>query len=534
MTDRVIELDGDSLRLSDIVEIARDGAEVRIAPSARGAINRSRAYVEDLVKREEVAYGITTGVGPFVDRLIPPSRAAESQHNLIHCLCGSVGDPLPVDVSRAVQLIRLNSLCKGHSGVRISILQALADLLNADVAACIPESGSVGASGDLSPLAHMTQALLGEGQVFLRGELVGASEALQEVEIEPVTLSYKEGLALINGTAVMAALFALALRDAQDLTLLAEGSAAFAAEVLLANAEHFDARIGQVRPHPGQLRTTRQLGAFLQGSQLVLQPEELRARLESTRNGAEHVVRAEADLQSPYSIRCVPQIVGAVRDLLDFAQRVLEIEVNSVTDNPLIFPDDGVALHGGNFYGQHISFASDILGLAIAKLALLCERRFARYVDETLSRGLPAFLVRGADAGVSSGLMGVQLVTTALAAEVRALCTAASISTIPTNANNQDVVSMGAPAAKQLLPMIAKTRSLFAYELIALAEAAEHRGAEKLGYAGRVLYEGVRKLVEPLERDRPLRTDAEAVVEAIANRELLRPLEAAQVTPELS
>ena len=529
MADRVIELDGDSLRLAGIVEVARHDGQVRIAPHKLDAINRSRAHVEELVKREEIAYGITTGYGPFVDRLIPPEQAEQSQHNLIQVLCGGVGDPFPVEVARAIQLIRLNSLCKGYSGIRLSVLQTLVDQLNAGIAPCIPESGSVGASGDLCPLGHMSQALLGEGQVFVRGQKVDAAMAMREAGIEPVRLSYKEGLALVSGTAVMSALFALALRDAQQLTLLAEGCAAFAAEVLLANPEHFDPRISQVRPHPGQRTTSAQLTAFLEGSQMLLRPEELRETLADARGAADEVVRVEADLQSPYSIRCVPQIVGAVRDLLDFALGVLEVEVNSVTDNPLIFADDGVELHGGNFYGQHISFASDMLGLGIAKLALLSERRMARYVDETLSRGLPPFLVRGSDAGVSSGMMGAQLICTALAAEVRGLCISASVSTIPTNANNQDVVSMGVHAAKQLPPMIRKTRSLFAYELLALAEGAEHRGAEKLGRASRALYEGVRKLAEPLERDRALQPAVEAVSAAIASGDLLAPLEALRV-----
>lgn len=520
-----IEVDGNSLDLGQIVEVARGRARVRIAEHALDAINRSRAHVEDLVKREEVAYGITTGYGPLVNRLIPPKQAAQAQHNLIQSLSGGVGEPFSIDVARAVQLIRLNSLCKGHSGIRLSTLQVLADLLNADIAPYIPESGSVGASGDLCPLAHMTQALLGQGQVFCRGELVDAQTALEAAGIEPVTLSYKEGLALINGTSVMSAIFALALRDARDLTLLAEACTAFAADVLHGNIEHFDPRIADVRPHPGQLASTANLNAFLEGSQLVLDPAELQEDLVEARGESEQVVRVEMDLQSPYSIRCVPQIVGAVRDLLSFVDGVLRIEVNSVTDNPLIFAEDETTLHGGNFYGQHVSFASDILGLAITKLALLSERRFARYIDENFSQGLPPFLVIGGEAGLSNGFMGIQLVTTALVAEIRNLNDSASVSSIPTNANNQDVVSMGTPAAKKLFPMLEKARALFAYELVALAQAADYRGPEKLGRAGKLLHESVRRVVPALGPDRPFRPDIQALVAEMVDGDLVARLE---------
>lgn len=525
MTDARIDLDGSSLDLDQIVEVARRGARVRIAPGAVDAINRSRAHVEELVKREEVAYGITTGYGPLVNRLIPPKQAARSQYNLIQSLSGGVGAPLPVEVARAVQLIRLNSLCKGFSGIRLSILQAIADQLNADIAPFIPETGSVGASGDLCPLAHMTLGLLGEGPVFYRGELADASESLRAEGIDAVELSYKEGLALINGTSVMSAMFALALADVRDLVLLAEGCTAFAADVLHGNIEHFDPRIARVRPHPGQLETTANLNAFCRGSQLVLDPAELQEHLVEARAGAEQIVRVDTDLQSPYSLRCVPQIVGAVRDLLSFVEGLLETEVNSVTDNPLVFADDGETLHGGNFYGQHISFAADILGLAITKLALVAERRFARYIDENFSQGLPPFLVLAGDAGLSNGFMGVQLIATSLVAEIRNLNDSASVSSIPTNANNQDVVSMGTPAAKKLGPMLAKARALFAYELVALAQAAEYRGPDKLSEAGRALHGGVREVVAALEADRPFRPDIEAVVGRIADRSLPRALE---------
>ncbi len=525
-----IDLDGNSLDLDQLIEVARRRVEVRIAPHAVDAINRSRAHVEDLVKREVVAYGITTGYGPLVNRLIPPKQATQSQYNLIQSLSGGVGEPLAIDVARAVQLIRLNSLCKGYSGIRLSTLQALADQLNADIAPFIPETGSVGASGDLCPLAHMTLALLGEGPVFFRGELAEAASALETAGIEPVTLSYKEGLALINGTSVMSAIFALALRDVADLALLAEACAAFATDVLRGNTEHFDPRIAQVRPHPGQQATTANLNAFVHGSQLVLDPDELQEHLVEARDGAEHVVRVDTDLQSPYSIRCVPQIIGAVRDLLTFVEGVLQIEVNSVTDNPLVFAEEEETLHGGNFYGQHVSFASDILGLAITKLALLSERRFARYIDENFSQGLPPFLVMGGEAGLSNGFMGVQLVATALAAEIRNLNDSASVSSIPTNANNQDLVSMGTPAAKKLMPMIAKTQALFAYELVALAQAADARGPEKLSRAGKVLYQAVRGVVAPLGSDRPFRADIEAVVGLIADGNVIRSLEA--ILPE--
>lgn len=520
-----IELDGNSLTLDQTIDVARRHAQVSIAPTAVEGINRSADLVADLVSDKKIVYGITTGYGPLVNRLLPPERAAESQYNLIQMLSGGVGEPFSVEIARTIQLVRLNSLCKGYSGIRLSTLQTLADHLNHDIAPYIPETGSVGASGDLCPLAHMVQALLGQGQVFYRGELTEARRALEAADVEPVTLSYKEGLALINGTTVMTAICALALHDANDLTLLAEACTAYAADILRGSPEAFDERISQVRPHPGQLTTSRNLSTFVQGSQLVADPKQLHDALAEARGQSSEVERVDTDLQDPYSIRCVPQIIGAVRDLLTFIDDVLTIEVNAATDNPLIFPEDGDVLHGGNFYGQHVSFACDILALAVTKLAMLSERRFARYIDENFNKGLPPFLVQGKGAGLINGFMGVQMVTTALAAEIRNLNNAASVSTIPTNANNQDVVSMGVPAAKKLLPIIEKTQNLLAYELVALTQAADFLGPEKLGKAGKALYRDVRKVVDFLEDDRPFRPDIQAVVELMENGTLIQDID---------
>lgn len=520
-----VSIDGKSLNLAQIIAVARHGAMVGIAPEAKERIDHSRKYVENLIAQNHIAYGVTTGYGPLVNRLIPPDKAEESQHNLIQMLSGGVGKPLRPEIARAIQLIRINSLCKGFSGIRLSTMQTMVDVLNADIAAYIPETGSVGASGDLCPLAHMVQAILGQGEVFYKGELTQASKALEMARIKPVKLSYKEGLALINGTTVMSGMFALALKDTYDLTLLAEGCAAFATDVLRGNPEHFDKRISKLRPHPGQMTTSENLLRLVEGSDLHIDGEKLRDMLLDARSKSNKVLRVEHDLQNPYSIRCVPQIIGAVRDLLTFTHQMLDVEVNSVTDNPLIFAEDDETLHGGNFYGQHISFGADILALGIAKLALLSERRFARYIDEKFNQGLPAFLVNSEETGLINGFMGVQMVTTALAAEIRALANTASIATIPTNANNQDVVSMGTPAAQKLAPMIEKTRYLFAYELMALAQAADILGVNKLSRAGKALHSEVRRVVKFLEKDRPMRPDIQAIAGLIENRRLIEPLE---------
>jgi tyrosine ammonia-lyase len=273
------------------------------------------------------------------------------------------------------------------------------------------------------------------------------------------------------------------------------------------------------------MTTSKNLLNFVQGSQLTVDGAQLRNILSEARHKSDQVMRVGTDIQNPYSIRCAPQILGAIRDLLSFVHGVIQIEVNSVTDNPLIFSEDKDELHGGNFYGQHVSFASDILGLAITKLAMLSERRFARYIDEKFNQGLPAFLVKGEEIGLRNGFMGVQMVTTALAAEIRNLNDHASVSTIPTNANNQDVVSMGTPAAKKLIPMIQKAQDLFSYELLALTQAADFRGPEKLSRAGKMLYKEVRKVVPFLEKDRPFRPDIQKVTQLIKNRVFTQGLE---------
>ena len=522
-----ILLTGQSLSLNEIVAVSRHGQKVKISPDCFAKINASRKYVEDLVNNNQIAYGITTGYGPLVNRLIPPEKAAESQYNLIQMLSGGVGEPLAVDVARAITLIRINSLCKGYSGIRHSTLEFMCELLNRGVTPYIPETGSVGASGDLCPLAHMVQALLGEGEVFYKGTIVPARKALEDAKLSPIKLSYKEGLALINGTTVMSGLFALALADAWDIVLLAEALASFATDVLRGNPEHFDLRISKIRQHPGQMTTSKNLLAFGKGSQLTLDGEALRKILKEARKKSDKVLHVNTDLQNPYSIRCVPQIVGAVRDLLTFVDGLLKTEVNSVTDNPLIFAEDLVDLHGGNFYGQHLSFASDILGLGLTKLALLSERRFARYIDDKFSQGLPAFLIKGDEAGFDNGFMGIQLVATALAAEIRNMNDSASVSSIPTNANNQDIVSMGTPAAKKLSIMIEKTRALFAYELLALAQAADFLGPEKLGVAGKALHAEVRSVVPFLTHDRPFRPDIQALVAKMQDRSFMTALNAA-------
>ena len=519
MAEKIL-LDGKSLNLDKIINVVRHEALIDISSEAREKINASSQYVEDLVKNNEIAYGITTGYGPLVNRLIPQEKAAELQYKLIHMLSGGIGNPLSIPVAQAIQLIRLNSLCKGYSGIRLSTLQTLCNMINKDIVAFIPETGSVGASGDLCPLAHMVQSMIGEGKVFYKGELKEARHALEMAGISPVKLSYKEGLALINGTTVMSGMFALALQDVKELTLLAEGCAAFATDILRGNPEHFDLRIAKIRPHAGQFKTSENLLKFVQNSQLYIDGERLRDLLLKARGKSQKVLKVETDLQNPYSIRCVPQIIGAVRDLLTFVENLLEVEINAVTDNPLVFAEDKETLHGGNFYGQHISFACDILALGIAKLALLSERRFARYIDEKFNQGLPAFLVKGDEAGFENGFMGVQMITTALASEIRNLANTASISTIPTNANNQDVVSMGTPAAQKLLPMIEKTQSLFSYELLALSQAAEFRGIDKLGNASKALYDAIRKVVAPLTSDRPFRPDIEAVVKIMKEGQL--------------
>src|SRR5205814_10070691 len=432
-----VVLDGRSLSIEDVVAVARHGASVTIAARALDAVRGSRRTVEAAIARGATIYGVTTGFGKLAHVRIPPERARQLQLNLIRSHASGLGDPLAVEAVRAMMLLRANVLVRGTSGVRPRLPEPIVAMLNARVHPRVPSQGSVGASGDLTPLAHLALALVGEGD---------DGAALKAAGLEPIELEAKEGLAFVNGTQAQAGLAALLVHDAWVLWRTAHGAAAMSLEAVRGTPEPFDARIHAARPHPFQERSAALLRELLVGSEIR----------ESHRVGDPRV-------QDAYSLRCTPQILGAVGAGIDFAAGLVGVELNAATDNPLVFDADVVS--GGNFHGQPLALALDVVAISLATLAGLAERRIERIVNPDLSAGLPAFLAR--EPGLESGFMTSQIAAAALAAECRVLATPASVQSVPTEGNQEDVVPMGMTAAWKAGRVLANAARVVAIELLA-------------------------------------------------------------------
>ncbi len=494
---KVLELHGDRLQLDDIERVSGPAApEVRLAEAARPRVQAARDIVETAVAEGRVVYGLTTGFGALSDVIIPPDRIQELQHNLIRSHAAGVGDPLSEAETRAVVLLRANVLALGYSGVRPVVIERLLALLNRRVHPVIPERGSVGASGDLAPLSHLALVLLGEGEAVYEGERMPGGAALERAGIEPLVLEAKEGLALNNGTQVQTGIGALALLAAERAVETAEVAGAMSLEGLRGTPDAFDEAIQRARPQPGQLRSAERLRALLADSEIR----------ESHRHGDPRV-------QDAYSLRCMPQVHGAARQALAYVRQVLEVEANSATDNPLIFPD-GRILSGGNFHGQPVAQALDLLAIACADLASISERRLARLVDPALSQ-LPAFLTP--EPGISSGFMLAQIVAASLVSEAKLRAQPASVDSIPTDANKEDHVSMGGAAALKARETVGLLETVLALELLASAQALEFLRPLRPGAGVARAYERVREAVPALDRDREMAPDirrVEALVRA--------------------
>lgn len=499
-----------------------EGAVFRLPEGAAERIRASRELLERLAAEGRRIYGVTTGFGPLACHHIVPEEAEALQRNLIYHLASGVGPLYEREETRAMLAARILSLSRGYSAVREETLQFLCRCLNEDLLPCVPQMGTVGASGDLTPLAHLALGWLGEGEVQWRGERMAAQQALAAIGLAPLTLSYKEGLALVNGTSAMTG---VAVRNA-GLARRAIGWAlrwtALYAEALQGKREAWDERFGLVRPHPGQQEAQRRLAALVSGSQKMASADGL-PRIDSSRACA-GVIADQPLLQDPYSIRCAPQIYGAVLDVLDWHDRIVTTELNAVTDNPLFFPAEGDVLHGGNFYGQHIGFVSDALHMAVVKVAAHVERKIARITDPQLSHGLPAFLQPNRT-GLQSGFMGAQVTASAILAEMRSEALPASIQSVPTNANNQDVVPMGTIAARKTRRALDHLFRLLAIDGMVMVQAMELRGA-RFSPAAVASQRWLRQTVPALVQDRPLGAE----LEHLALR--LRRTDAAE--PELS
>jgi len=505
---RKVYVDGETLTIEDVVAVARYDAKVEIAERVKDKVDECRRFLERLVEEKHVIYGVTTGFGALGDITIPPKDMEELQSNLIRSHSAGVGKPVDKEIVRAMMLLRANTLAKGLSGVRLKILETLVQMLNKRVHPIIPEKGSVGASGDLAPLSHMTLVMQGEGEAEYKGKPMSGKEAMREAGIQPVKLDYKEGVALNNGTQYMTAIGALAVHDTERLIKVAEVATALSLEALRGIIDAFDERIHLVRPHSGQISTAQTIRSLTAGSRLV--------------TSGERAIRQGLHPQDPYSLRCVPQVLGAVKDAVAYVKKVIETEINSATDNPLLFTRDRMCLSGGNFHGQPVALAMDILGTALAAVGNIAERRIARLIDENLSRGLPAFLIsEKGKKGVQSGFMAAQYTAAALASENKVLAHPASVDSLPTSAGFEDFVSMGPAAARKAVEILRNVEYIVAIELLCAAQGVDFRGPENLGEGTKRAYRVIRKSVPRLIQDRPLHKDIEAVKDLIRNGELL-------------
>ena len=505
MTSPIV-IDGNSLTLADVRAVAVERAPVALADRARTRMAATRAVVDGIVERNEVVYGVTTGFGKLSEVAIPPERMAELQVNLVRSHAAGVGDLLPEREVRAMMLLRANVLAKGHSGSRAALVDLLVGMLNAGVWAPIPEQGSVGASGDLSPLAHLALGLIGEGELRHDGSRGAAASVLADAGLSPLRLAPKEGLALINGTQAHTAIAALALDDAATLWGTAHVAGAMSLEALLGTPVAFDARIHDARGQRGQAESAALLRALLADSEIR----------ESHRHGDPRV-------QDAYALRCMPQVHGPVRDALRFAAAVTERELNAATDNPLVF-DDGTMLSGGNFHGQAVAMALDFTAIALTNLATIAERRIDRLVHPDFNQGLPPFLTP--EAGVNSGFMMAQVTAAALASECKVLSHPASVDTIPTDGNKEDVVPMAMGAAWKLRRIVRNVQHILAIELLCGAQGIDLRAPLRPGAGVADAHRVVRELVPPLSRDRVLSPDITLVAEAVARGRFLPAVEA--------
>jgi len=501
--------------VEELVSVARKEIKVRAATSALRKVERTRSLVEKLVSERRIVYGIDTGFGPMCNTIIASENILELQKNIVLSHSSGVGDFLPTDAVRATMLLRANVLARGNSGVRPGTIKTLIGMVNRRIHPRIPEIGSVGASGDLVPLAHVALSMMGEGECEFNGRVKRSSSALREAGVDAWTPSYKEGLAMINGTSATTAVAALAIHDMGNLVKTYEIAAALSMEALTGIIDALDAQIHRLKPHPGQIESAANMRKLLRGSRLVKTREKIvgESAVEQRR------------IQDSYSLRCSPQVAGACRDALRFVRKTVETEMNSVTDNP-IMTEDGRVLHGGNFLGQHVALAMDVLAIAATELGVISERRLARLLDRSLSEGLPEFLVHE-QPGVNSGLMGLQYVATSLVAECKNLSTPVSIDSIPTNANNQDVVSMGWYAARRTRSVIENLMRIISVELLSAAQGVEFRDPSKMGRGTSIAYKEIRKIVPTLLEDRPLSSDLQRVVEFVSGGRLVEAVEKA-------
>ncbi len=494
----------DNMTIEDLVAIARDGAGVQLTEASEKRIAKTRKLIEKLVQEEKAIYGVTTGFGALSNVTISKKDSGQLQTNILMSHAAGVGNPLKEEIVRAIMALRIKDLARGHSGIRLETVLQLIRLLNAGLCPVVPEKGSVGASGDLVPLAHLSLVLIGMGEAFYEGKRLSGKEALKKCGMNPIRLEAAEGLALVNGTQVMTAIAGLAVYDSLRLSSMIDIAAAMSLEVLMGSKTEFDPRIHQLRPHLGQALAADNMDRITKNSEIITSHKDCRR------------------IQDAYTLRCSPQVHGASKDVIAYALNVVKIEINSSTGNPLIFPETEEFLLGGNFHGQPVALAMDFLCMAVSELANISERRIERLVNPKLS-GLPAFLV--SDGGLNSGFMLAQYTAASLVSENKILCHPACVDSIPTSANKEDHVSMGTISARKCREIIKNAENVIAIELLCGAQAMDLFTNMKPGEGTLAAYNVIRGTVSNLESDRILSKDIEAVKSLMRSGKILEAVE---------
>ncbi len=500
----IIELNGNNFSLEDLVRIARHNAGVSIAPESVSKINKARDLIARWVKNGERIYGVTTGFGALSEVTISYEDTKKLQKKILLSHAAGMGKHMDDDVVRAMMALRINDFCRGNSGLRLATIEKLSRLLNDGIIPVVPEKGSVGASGDLVPMAHLALVLIGMGEAFIDGKRMPGAAALKEKSIDPLVLEAGEGLALINGTQFMIALGCLALHDALNLCKHADIAASMSLETLMGTRAAFDPRIHQARPHTGQIKAADNMMRITENSGIISSHHDC------------------ARVQDAYTLRCSPQVHGASWDAFGYVDNVIRVEMNASTENPLIFPESEEFLSGGNFHGQPLALACDFLGIAISELANISERRIERLVNPQLS-GLPAFLVE--DGGLNSGFMIAQYAAASLVSENKVLAHPASVDSIPTSANKEDHVSMGAIAARKCRDIVANVEEVIAIELLCAAQGIDLFTNMKAGDGTLAAYEVIRSKVDYMKEDRFLSGDIAKVKALLQDGSIVKAVE---------
>lgn len=501
-----LAIDGNSLTVENSIEAAAGNTQISLSGAAVKQIKASRELVNKWIKNDEVIYGITTGFGEFKDVKIPSNRLEELQKNLILSHSAGVGSYIPDVIVRLMILLRANSLAKGFSGVRLELVEQLIALFNNRIIPLIPSQGSVGSSGDLAPLSHLALTLIGEGLCKYEGEVMASKDALKKCGLEPLKLTAKEGLALINGTQMMCAYLLKSISDAEQLSKLADIAGSLSLDALKGTTRAFEEALHRVRPHTGQLKTAANLRKLLKGSQICVSHKDC------------------GKVQDAYSLRCMPQVHGPVKDTLRYCKSVLEIEINSATDNPLIFSDTGEHIEGGNFHGEPVALAADFLAIAISELGNISERRTARLVDGSVS-GLPRFLT--SNGGLNTGLMIAQYTAAALVSENKVLCHPASVDSIPTSANQEDHNSMGSISSRKCYDVINNTKHIIAIETLCAVQGIDFLRPLKSGKGAEEAYGFIRERIPHIEKDVIINEEISKIEEIIFDASFIAAVEEA-------